>query len=424
MEKERRKKPEFHTPVYEMALKQFDIASKKLGLDPNVASRLRSPKRALIVSVPIKMDDGNVKVFEGYRVQHSMVLGPAKGGTRYHEDVNLGEVSALAMWMSWKSAVIGLPLGGAKGGIRCNPKEMSRGELQRLTRRYATEIFPLIGPDRDIPGPDVGTSEQTMAWLMDTYSMQVGYSVPGIATGKPVNIGGSLGRNEATGRGVVYVTMEAAKRININLNGAKVVVQGFGNVGYVAAKILYDMGCKIIAVSNSKGGVYNKNGLDIKRLYEFSKNNQILSDSKLGDRVTNKELLELECDILIPAALSAQIDGDNSKRVKCKILAEGANGPTTPEADQILNDRGIFLIPDILANSGGVTVSYFEWVQDLQNFFWKEKEINEKLKDIIVNAFNNMMLLTEKEKVNHRTAALMMGIKKIADAMLIRGLYP
>ena len=424
MEKERREKPEFHTPVYEMALKQFDIASEKLGLDPNVASRLRSPKRALIVSVPIKMDDGNVKVFEGYRVQHSMVLGPAKGGTRYHEDVNLGEVSALAMWMSWKSAVIGLPPGGAKGGIRCNPKEMSRGELQRLTRRYTTEIFPLIGPDIDIPGPDVGTSEQTMAWLMDTYSMQVGYSVPGIATGKPVIIGGSLGRNEATGRGVVYVIIEAANRLIFNLNGANVVVQGFGNVGYVASKILSEMGCKVTAVSNSKGGIFNKNGLDINRLYEFSKREQILSDSELGDKITNKELLELECDILIPAALSAQINEDNAKRIKCKILAEGANGPSTPEADKILYDRGIFLIPDILANSGGVTVSYFEWVQDLQNFFWKEKEINEKLKDIIVSAFNNMMMLAKRERVDNRTAALMMGIKKIADAMLIRGLYP
>jgi glutamate dehydrogenase (NAD(P)+) len=424
MKIERREKPEFYTPTYEMALKQFDIASEKLNLDPNVTERLRAPKRALIVNVPIRMDNGTVKVFQGYRVQHSMVLGPAKGGTRYHQDVNLGEVTALAMWMSWKSALIGLPLGGAKGGIRCNPKEMSRAELQRLTRRYATEIFPLIGPERDIPGPDVGTNEQIMAWLMDTYSMQVGYSVPGIATGKPVNIGGSLGRFEATGRGVVYATEEAAKKLSINLNGASVVIQGFGNVGYVAAKILSEIGCRVTAVSNSKGGIYNKNGLDIKRLYKFSKDNPVLSESKYGDNITNQELLELKCDILIPAALSAQITGDNAKRITCRILAEGANGPTTPEADQILIDKGIFLIPDILANSGGVTVSYFEWVQDLQNFFWKEKEINEKLKDIIVGAFNNMMILTEKEKVGNRTAALMMGIKKIAEAMLIRGLYP
>src|SRR3990172_1782671 len=424
MKIERREKPEFYTPTYEMALKQFDIAAEKLNLDPNVTERLRAPKRALIVNVPIRMDNGTVKVFQGYRVQHSMVLGPAKGGTRYHQDVNLGEVTALAMWMSWKSALIGLPLGGAKGGIRCNPKEMSRAELQRLTRRYATEIFPLIGPERDIPGPDVGTNEQIMAWLMDTYSMQVGYSVPGIATGKPVSIGGSLGRFEATGRGVVYATEEAAKKLSINLNGASVVIQGFGNVGYVAAKILSEIGCKVIAVSYSKGGIYNKNGLDIKRLYEFSKDNPVLSEGKYGDNITNQELLELKCDILIPAALSAQITGDNAKRITCRILAEGANGPTTPEADQILIDKGIFLIPDILANSGGVTVSYFEWVQDLQNFFWKEKEINEKLKDIIVGAFNNMMILTEKEKVGSRTAALMMGIKKIAEAMLIRGLYP
>ncbi|MEK6546512.1 MAG: Glu/Leu/Phe/Val dehydrogenase [Nitrospinota bacterium] len=424
MKIERREKPEFYTPTYEMALNQFDIASEKLNLDPNVTERLRAPKRALIVNVPIRMDNGTVKVFQGYRVQHSMVLGPAKGGTRYHQDVNLGEVTALAMWMSWKSALIGLPLGGAKGGIRCNPKEMSRAELQRLTRRYATEIFPLIGPERDIPGPDVGTNDQIMAWLMDTYSMQVGYSVPGIATGKPVNIGGSLGRFEATGRGVVYATEEAAKKLSINLNGASVVIQGFGNVGYVAAKILSEIGCRVTAVSNSKGGIYNKNGLDIKRLYKFSKDNPVLSESKYGDNITNRELLELKCDILIPAALSAQITGDNAKRITCRILAEGANGPTTPEADQILIDKGIFLIPDILANSGGVTVSYFEWVQDLQNFFWKEKEINEKLKDIIVGAFNNMMILTEKEKVGNRTAALMMGIKKIAEAMLIRGLYP
>lgn len=424
MEKERREKPEFHTPVYEMALKQFDGATDRLKLDPNVAQRLRSPKRALIVSVPIRMDNGSVRVFEGYRVQHTMVLGPAKGGTRYHPDVNLGEVSALAMWMSWKCALIGLPLGGAKGGIRCNPKEMSRGELQRLTRRYTTEIFPLIGPERDIPGPDVGTDGQTMSWLMDTYSMQMGYTVPGIATGKPVNIGGSLGRIEATGRGVVYTAIEAAKRLNINLSGATAVIQGFGNVGYVAAKILHEMGCKVTAVSNSKGGVYNKNGLDIRRLYEFSKENPILSESRLGEKITNSELLELKCDILIPAALSAQIHEGNAKNVQCRILAEGANGPTTPEADKILSEKGVFIIPDILANSGGVTVSYFEWVQDLQNFFWKEKEINEKLRDILVNAFESVMLLAQREKVDHRTAALMMGIKKITDAMLVRGLYP
>jgi glutamate dehydrogenase (NAD(P)+) len=424
MEKERREKPEFHTPVYEMALRQFDIAAARLKLDPNVAQRLRSPKRALIVSIPIRMDDGSVRVFEGYRVQHTMVLGPAKGGTRYHPDVNLGEVSALAMWMSWKCALIGLPLGGAKGGIRCNPKEMSRGELQRLTRRYTTEIFPLIGPERDIPGPDVGTDGQTMSWLMDTYSMQVGYTVPGIATGKPVNIGGSLGRIEATGRGVVYTAIEAAKRLNIDLSNATAVIQGFGNVGYVAAKILHEMGCRVIAVSNSRGGVYNENGLDIGRLYEFSKENPILSESKLGEKITNRELLELKCDILIPAALSAQIHEDNAKNIKCKILAEGANGPTTPDADKILSEKGVFIIPDILANSGGVTVSYFEWVQDLQNFFWKEKEINEKLRDILVSAFESVMMIVEREKVDHRTAALMMGIKKITDAMLVRGLYP
>lgn len=424
MEKERREKPEFHTPVYEMALRQFDIAADRLNLDPNVAQRLRFPKRSLIVSIPIRMDDGSVKVFEGYRVQHTMVLGPAKGGTRYHPDVNLGEVSALAMWMSWKCALIGLPLGGAKGGIRCNPKEMSRGELQRLTRRYTTEIFPLIGPERDIPGPDVGTDGQTMSWLMDTYSMQMGYTVPGIATGKPVNIGGSLGRIEATGRGVIYTAIEAAKRLNIDLGNATAVIQGFGNVGYVAAKILHEMGCKVIAVSNSRGGVYNERGLDINRLYEFSKENPVLSESKLGEGMTNKELLELKCDILIPAALSAQIHEDNAKNVQCRILAEGANGPTTPEADKILSKKGIFIIPDILANSGGVTVSYFEWVQDLQNFFWKEKEINEKLRDILVIAFESVMTLAERERVDYRTAALMMGIKKITDAMLVRGLYP
>ncbi|MEK6590655.1 MAG: Glu/Leu/Phe/Val dehydrogenase [Nitrospinota bacterium] len=424
MTKERREKPEYHTPIYEMAVRQFDIVSDRLDLDPNVAERLRSPKCAFIVNIPIKMDNGSLSVFQGYRVQHNIALGPAKGGTRYHQDINLGEITALAMWMSWKCALVGLPLGGAKGGIRCNPREMSRGELQRLTRRYTTEIFPLIGPERDIPGPDVGTDEQTMAWIMDTYSMQIGYSVPGIATGKPVNIGGSLGRSEATGRGVVYVTSEVARILNINLDGAEVAVQGFGNVGYVAAKILHEMGCRVIAVSNSLGGVFNKKGLDINKLHEFSKKNHILSENKYGDRITNQELLELECDILIPAALSAQINGDNAKKIKCRILAEGANGPTTPEADQILTDRGIFIIPDILANSGGVIISYFEWVQDLQNFFWKEKEINEKLKDILINAFNNMMILTKKEKVENRTAALMIGIKKIVDAMLIRGLYP
>jgi glutamate dehydrogenase (NAD(P)+) len=407
----------------EMAIEQFDAAAHKLSVDPNVAGRLRRPDRALIVSVPTRMDDGRVHVFTGYRVQHNDVLGPFKGGIRYHPAVTLGEVSALAMWMTWKCSLVGLPLGGAKGGIACDPAELSRNELQSMTRRFTAEIINVIGPEVDVPAPDMGTNEQVMAWIMDTYSQHKGHAVPESVTGKPVAIGGTLGRREATGRGVVFTILEAAKHLKLDLTHCTAVVQGFGNVGSVAAKELAKIGVKIIGVADRTGGFFDAKGLPIEKLLEVADKNHSLEGCPYGENISNQELLELKCDVLVPAALELQISEVNAPRLQCRIVAEGANGPTTPQADAILRERGIFLIPDVLANAGGVVVSYFEWVQDLQNFFWTEEEVNSKLRDILVKAFNQVLAMSQKHAVDMRMAALMIGIDRVVRAMLWRGLY-
>ena len=414
---------EWHSATSDMAIQQFDLAADRLGVDPNVARRLRRPDRALIVSVPTRMDDGGVKVFTGYRVQHNDVLGPFKGGIRYHPAVNLGEVAALAMWMTWKCSLVGLPLGGAKGGIACDPAELSRHELQSMTRRFTAEIINVIGPEVDVPAPDMGTGEQVMAWIMDTYSQHKGHAVPEIVTGKPVAIGGTLGRREATGRGVVYMILEAAKHLNIDLTRCTAVVQGFGNVGSVAVKELANIGVKVIGVSDRTGGFVDEKGLPVEKLLELADKNHSLEGCPYGDKISNEEVLELKCDVLVPAALEMQITKANAAKIRCRILAEGANGPTTPDADAILRENGIFLIPDILANAGGVVVSYFEWVQDLQNFFWNEVEVNSKLREILVKSFHEVLGMSEKHGVDMRLAALMIGIDRVTRAMLWRGLY-
>jgi glutamate dehydrogenase (NAD(P)+) len=414
---------EWRNETSDMAVQQFDVAAAKLVLDPNLAARLRRPDRAMVVSVPTRMDDGRVNVFTGYRVQHNDVLGPFKGGLRYHPSVNLGEVSALAMWMTWKCSLVGLPLGGAKGGIACDPAELSRNELQSMTRRYTAEILNFIGPEIDVPAPDMGTNEQIMAWIMDTYSQHKGHAVPEIVTGKPVAIGGTLGRREATGRGVVYTIIEAAKHLGIDLTKCTAAVQGFGNVGAVAVKELSEIGVRVIGVADRTGGFYDAKGLPLARLLEVADQNHSLEGFSYGQKITNAELLELKCDILVPAALEMQITKENAPRLQCRILAEGANGPTTPEADVILREKDVFVIPDILANAGGVVVSYFEWVQDLQNFFWTEEEVTKKLRDILVKAFHEVLQMSQKHKVHMRLAALMIGIDRVARAMLWRGLY-
>lgn len=417
--------PELDTPTFRLAVAQFDQAASLMDLDSNLRERLKLPQRSLTVSIPVRMDDGHVEVFTGYRVQHDSSRGPSKGGIRYHPDVNMGEVAALAMWMTWKCALADLPYGGAKGGVAVAPKQLSRGELQRLTRRYAAEIFPLIGPDKDVPAPDVGTDAQVMAWIMDTYSQQVGFAVPGVVTGKPLSIGGSLGREEATGRGVVYVTLEALRHLNIDIRSTTVAVQGFGNVGSHTARIMHESGARVIAVSDVNGGLYNANGLDIPSLLtRYREGGQPLNALPFGEKVTNDELLKLECTVLVPAALSEQITARNASHLRCRILAEGANGPTTLEADQIVQEKGIFVIPDILANSGGVIVSYFEWVQDAQRFFWKASDIQNRLQDIMTSAFGRTLEFAGSKRTTMRMAALMSGIDKVAQAHLHRGLYP
>ncbi len=416
---------ELDTHTFRLAVAQFNEAAEAMHLDTNLRERLKLPQRSLIVSLPVRMDDGRVEVFTGYRVQHDTARGPSKGGIRYHPGVCLGEVAALSMWMTWKCALADLPYGGAKGGVKVDPKQLSRGELQRLTRRYAAEIFPLIGPDKDVPAPDVGTDQQVMAWIMDTYSQQVGYAVHGVVTGKPLSIGGSLGREEATGRGVVYVTLEALRHLKLDIRQATVAIQGFGNVGSHTALIMQQAGARIVAVSDVSGGLYNPNGLDIPELVRrYHDKQEPLHDSKLGEPLTNEELLQLDCTVLVPAALSEQITGANAAKLRCRILAEGANGPTTLEADRILTDKGIFIIPDILANSGGVIVSYFEWVQDVQRFFWKARDIQDKLQDIITSAFHRTLQFSLERRTTMRMAALMSGIDKVAQAHLQRGLYP
>lgn len=417
---------ELEHPAFHLAVAQFDQAADRMNLDLNLRHRLKMPQRSLIVSLPIRMDNGQVLVFRGYRVQHDSARGPSKGGVRYHPDVNLGEVAALAMWMTWKCAVAGLPYGGAKGAVQVSPKELSQAELQRLTRRYASEIFPLLGPDKDVPAPDVGTNAQVMAWIMDTYSQQVGFAVPGVVTGKPLSLGGSLGREDATGRGVVYVTLEAMRHLGLTLEKATVAIQGFGNVGSHTARIMREAGARVIAVSDVSGGLYNPRGLDIPELIRLQQqeNRPPLRNSKMGDWISNEELLTLDCTVLVPAALSGQITEHNASKLRCRILAEGANGPTTLEADRILADRGVFIIPDILANSGGVIVSYFEWVQDAQRVFWKEKDIQNRLREIITDAFHRTLQFSTAQGVGMRMAALMNGIEKVAQAHLARGLYP
>ncbi|MFZ5862764.1 MAG: Glu/Leu/Phe/Val family dehydrogenase [Nitrospirota bacterium] len=424
MEPDAAHRPEYATPIYQMAVAQFEQAAEAIDLDPNVWQRFVAPKRALMVSVPIRMEDGSVKVFAGYRVHHDNTLGPSKGGVRFHPDVTLGEVCALAMWMTWKCALVGLPFGGAKGGVRCDPHALTRIELQRLTRRYTAEILPLLGPEIDVPAPDMGTNEQTMAWMMDTYSQFKGYAVPGVVTGKPIAIGGSLGRNEATGRGVVYTVLEAMRHLNIRPEGQRAVIQGFGNVGSGTAKALGESGCRVIAVSDAHGGVVNERGLDIPAALAYTTKHGALKGFPGGDPVNNAELLLLSCDVLVPAALSEQITKHNAERVRCRILAEGANGPTTPDADRILRDRGIFVIPDILANAGGVTVSYFEWVQGLQHLFWKEREVYERLREVMTTAFAQVLAVSLERTCDMRTAALILGIEKIAKAKLARGVFP
>jgi len=409
---------------FETALEQLDIAAKKLDLDPDIHEKLKHPKRQLIVGLPVRMDNGTMRVFTGYRVQHSTVRGPSKGGIRYHPDVTLDEVKALAMWMTWKCAVTGIPFGGGKGGVACNPKEMSEGELERLTRRYTYEISPIIGPEKDIPAPDVYTNPQTMGWIMDTYSMHKGYSVPGVVTGKPLALGGTKGRNEATGRGCVFTICDAAKHLDIDLKSATAVVQGYGNVGSIAARLLQDEGCKTIAVSDSKGGVYNSNGINLIALSEHKRKTGSVEGFEDTEFISNEDLLELECDVLVPAALENQITEENADKIRAKIVAEGANGPTTPKADEILYKNGVFVIPDILANAGGVVVSYFEWVQDLQALFWPEDQVNSKLREIMSQAFAEVLETSLKHKVEMRTAAMLLAVTKVAEATRLRGIYP
>ena len=409
---------------FEIAMQNFDTAADKLGLEENMRNRIKHPARAMIVSVPVRMDDGNIRRFEGYRVQHSTMRGPAKGGVRYHPQVNLDEVKALATWMTWKCAIVGIPYGGGKGGICCNPKEMSPAELERMTRRYIIEIMPIIGPEKDIPAPDVYTNSQTMAWMMDTFSMNIGYAVPGIVTGKPLEIGGSLGRESATARGTVYTAESAAKYIGLDLSKATCAVQGFGNAGSIAAKLISELGTKVIAVSDSQGGIFSSNGLDPDAVIKHKKETGSVLGFAGSEDITNEELLIIDCDVLIPAALENSITEKNAADVKAKIIAEAANGPTTPEADRILEEKNVFIIPDILANAGGVTVSYFEWVQNVQHLFWKEEEINERLKTIMDKAFASVMEYKEKYKVYMRIAANMLGINRVAAAAKVRGLYP
>jgi glutamate dehydrogenase (NAD(P)+) len=412
------------SPMFRTALAQLDRVAAKLNLEADVHERLRLPRRALVVSIPVRMDDGNTQVFLGYRVHHSTVLGPTKGGLRYDKDVSLGEVTALAMLMSWKCALMGLPYGGAKGGVRVNPRQLSKRELEHLTRRYTVEIILLIGPDLDIPAPDLGTDEQTMAWMMDTYSMTQGKSVPGVVTGKPIIVGGSAGRREATGRGIVYALYQAVRHLGLELKGRKVVVQGFGNVGSVAARLLWRDGAVIVGVSDVKGGIWNPNGLDVRQLEAHIAESGGVSGFPGTEAVSNTDLLEQPCDVLIPAAVGGQIRGDNADRVRATVVVEGANGPTTPEGDVILRDRGVTVVPDILANAGGVIVSYFEWVQGLQYYFWRESEITSRLQEVMTRAFNRVWALGQKEGTDLRTAALMEGISRVAEGYRVRGLYP
>ncbi|MCG0276054.1 MAG: Glu/Leu/Phe/Val dehydrogenase [Thermosediminibacteraceae bacterium] len=406
---------------FEIVQKQIKAACEKLGLEDSVYEVLKEPEKVLTVSIPVRMDDGSVKTFIGYRSQHSTVLGPAKGGVRFHPDVTMDEVKALSAWMTFKCAVVGIPYGGGKGGVRCNPKELSSAELERLSRGYFRAISPIIGPEKDIPAPDVYTNAQVMAWFMDEFSQLKGYNTPGVVTGKPIVLGGSLGRTEATSRGVMFIIREAAKKIGLDLTKATVAVQGYGNVGSIAARLLHELGCKIVAVNDSQGGAYNPEGLDPVALLEYKKKNKTVKGFPGSRDITGEELLELDVDILVPAALENVITSRNADKIKAKIIGEAANGPTTPEADEILYKNGVLVIPDILCNAGGVTVSYFEWVQNLMNFYWTEEEVNNKLEHIMVKAFNEVFNIHKEYGVNMREAAYMLAIKRIAEALKLRG---
>jgi glutamate dehydrogenase (NAD(P)+) len=415
---------EWETPLYRTALAQYELALPHADVEEFVAERLRYPERSLVVSVPVKLDSGKWTVFPGYRVQHSTVLGPTKGGVRYDSEVTLGECAALAMWMTWKCALLRLPYGGAKGGVRCSPRDLSMDELRRMTRRFTSELLPIIGPQKDIPAPDMATNEQTMAWMMDTYSMEIGHAVPEIVTGKPISLGGSLFRHEATGAGVVMVIERACERLGWKLADQRCVVQGFGNVGGIAAAELDAKDATVIAVSDVSGGVYDPGGLDIPAMLKFVEQHGSLADWTEGDRITNEELLELPCDILVLAAREDQINGDNAARLQTRLIAEGANGPTSLEADAILAERGIPVLPDVLTNAGGVTVSYFEWVQDLGRLFWDRREIRAKLADQLGDAFDRVWTMSEQKGLTLRSAALVAGIHEVAGALRARGIYP
>jgi glutamate dehydrogenase (NAD(P)+) len=409
--------------IFGAMLQEFDVAARILNLEPGIWNILTHPKRQIVVSCPVQMDNGEIEVFTGYRVQYNITLGPAKGGIRYHPDVSLDEVTALAAWMTWKCAVAHIPFGGGKGGVICDPTRMSRRELEALTRRYVAEIIDAIGPERDVPAPDVNTNEQVMAWFMDTYSMHVGHTATAVVTGKPVELGGSLGRREATGRGVMIVTREAAKHLGFELKAATIAVQGFGNVGSISAELLAQQGAKIVAVTDWKGGVYNKAGLDIPKLIEHVKQHKTVDEFPGAEPLAHDDLFGLDVDVLIPAALENQITIENAPRIRAKIVTEGANGPTTPDAHRHLHERGVFVIPDILANSGGVTVSYFEWVQDRYGYFWSEADVNSRLEAKMVEAFEDVLENALRHKVDMRTAAYIVAIARVATVTRMRGMY-
>jgi glutamate dehydrogenase (NAD(P)+) len=408
---------------FESMMQRFDEAATRLNLDPNIYKILRWPNREITLYIPVMMDDGNYQVFTGYRVQHNFARGPAKGGVRYSPDVTLDEVRALAAWMTWKCAVVNIPFGGAKGGIICDPREMSPTELERLTRRYTAELLDFIGPERDVPAPDMNTNEQVMAWMMDTYSMHARHTVTAVVTGKPIEIGGSRGRREATGRGLLFVCNEACKKFGLKVSGTRVVIQGAGNVGGTAALLMYQEGYKVIGIGDITGSLYNAKGLDVPAVLGYLKENKTVEGYAEAEHIPNPELLELECEILMPAATENQITTHNADQLRCRILAEGANGPTTADADEIVSRKGIFVIPDILANAGGVTVSYFEWVQDRMGFFWNEKTVNSRLHEIMVSSFNDVVGFADKYRVNTRLAAYMLAIDRVAYDTRLRGIY-
>jgi glutamate dehydrogenase (NAD(P)+) len=408
---------------FESMMQRFDEAAKRLDLDPNIYKILRWPNREITLYIPVLMDDGNYQVFTGYRVQHNFARGPAKGGIRYSPDVTLDEVRALAAWMTWKCAVVNIPFGGGKGGIVCDPREMSQRELERMTRRYTSDLMDFIGPEKDVPAPDMNTNEQIMAWMMDTYSMHMRHTVTAVVTGKPIEIGGSRGRREATGRGLLFVCNEACKKFNLNISDTRVVIQGAGNVGGTAALLMHAEGYKVIGIADITGALYNRKGLDVSGVLRYLKENKTVEGYTEAEHVSAAELLEVECEILMPAATENQITSHNADRIKCRILAEGANGPTTADADQIISAKNIFVIPDILANAGGVTVSYFEWVQDRMGFFWNEQTVNTRLHDIMVESFNDVVRVAEKYQVNTRLAAYMLAIDRVAYDTRLRGIY-